>query len=109
MLGATLVGSVSQRLVPGTTEGRVLNSEVMVNSTRIRDMITDGRPPSEFHEAIGEGDYYGMQTFDQDLFEHLKAGRVKMEDALAWATSPQDFKLMISGNAPLREHRASAA
>jgi twitching motility protein PilT len=109
MLAATLVGSVSQRLVPTASEGRVLNAEVMVNSTRIRDMITDGKASSDFHDAIAEGDYYGMQTFDQDLFSHLKAGRIRMEDAVAWATSPQDFKLMISGNAPLRAQRASAA
>jgi twitching motility protein PilT len=109
MLAATLVGTVSQRLVPSTSKGRVLNSEVMVNSTRIRDMIIDAKPPSEFHDAIAEGDYYRMQTFDQDLFEHLKAGRVRMEDAVAWATSPHDFKLMISGNAPQRVQRASAA
>jgi twitching motility protein PilT len=109
MLGATLVGTVSQRLVPAASGGRALNAEVMVNSTRIRDMLVDGRPPSEFHDAIAEGDYYGMQTFDQDLFSHLQAGRVRMEDAVAWATSPQDFKLMVSGNAPLRAQRASAA
>jgi twitching motility protein PilT len=109
MLGAILVGTISQRLVPAVNGGRQLNAEVMVNSTRIRDMITDGRAPSDFHDAIAEGDYYGMQTFDQDLFAHLKAGHIKMEDAMAWATSPQDFKLMISGNAPLRAQRASAA
>ena len=38
-----------------------------------------------------------------------KAGRISMEDAIAWATSPHDFKLMMSGNAPLRSQRASAA
>jgi twitching motility protein PilT len=108
MLAATLVGSVSQRLVPATTGGRQLNTEVLVNSTRVRDMITDGRPPSEFHEAIGEGDYYGMHTFDQDLLTHVQAGRIGMEEAIAWATSAHDFKLMLSGNAPLRS-RASAA
>jgi twitching motility protein PilT len=109
MLGVTLVGSVSQRLVPAPNGGRQLNCEVLANSTRIRDMITEGAPPSEFHNAIAEGDYYGMQTFDQDLFAHVQAGRVSLEDAIAWATSPHDFKLMLSGNAPLRSQRASAA
>jgi twitching motility protein PilT len=109
MLGATLVGSISQRLVPSSSGGRQLNTEILVNSTRIRDMITEGRSPSEFHDAIAEGDYYGMQTFDQDLLSHVKAGRISMEDAIAWATSPHDFKLMMSGNAPARSQRASAA
>jgi twitching motility protein PilT len=109
MLGATLVGCVSQRLIPAQEGGRLLNAEVLVNSNRIRDMITDGAPPSEFHTTIAEGDYYGMQTFDQDLLSHVKAGRISLEDAIAWATSPHDFKLMLSGNAPFRSQRASAA
>jgi twitching motility protein PilT len=109
MLGATLVGSVSQRLVPAADGGRQLNAEVLVNSNRIRDMVTDGRPPSEFHDAIAEGDYYGMHTFDQDLLAHVQAGRIRMDDALAWSTSQHDFKLMASGNAPFRSERASAA
>jgi twitching motility protein PilT len=109
MLAATLIGSVSQRLVPSPEGGRQLNTEVLANSTRIRDLIIDGAPPNEFHTAIAEGDYYGMQTFDQDLFTHVKAGDVSMEDAIAWATSPHDFKLMLSGNAPTRTQRISAA
>jgi twitching motility protein PilT len=109
MLAATLIGTVSQRLVPATNGARRLNSEVLVNSTRIRDMIIEGRPPTDFHEAIAEGDYYGMHTFDQDLFAHVQAGQVGVEDATAWATNAHDFKLMLSGNAPHRSPQASAA
>jgi twitching motility protein PilT len=109
MLAATLIGTVSQRLVPATNGSRQLNSEVLVNSTRIRDMIIEGRPPTDFHEAIAEGDYYGMHTFDQDLLAHVQAGEVGMEEAIAWSTNAHDFKLMLSGNAPHRSQRASAA
>jgi twitching motility protein PilT len=45
---------------------------------------------------ISEGAYYGMQTFDQALFSHVEAGRVSREEALAAATSPQDFKLLLA-------------
>ena len=47
-------------------------------------------------EAIAEGEYYGMQTFDQALFAHVQAGRVSMEEALKAATHPHDFKLLVS-------------
>ena len=36
-----------------------------------------------------------MQTFDQALYAHVVAGRVTVEDALAAATSPHDFKLLL--------------
>jgi twitching motility protein PilT len=47
-------------------------------------------------EAIAEGAYYGMQTFDQALLGHLKDGRINMDEALSMATSPHDFKLMAA-------------
>jgi twitching motility protein PilT len=109
MLAATLVGCISQRLIPAAGGGRELNAEVLVNSARVQDMIIEGRSASDLHNAIAEGDYYGMRSFDQDLFEHVQAGRVSMEDAVAWATSPHDFKLMLSGNVAPRTQRASAA
>jgi twitching motility protein PilT len=39
-----------------------------------------------------------MQTFDQALFEHLKAGRIEMEDAIGASTSPHDFKLLVASD-----------
>jgi twitching motility protein PilT len=39
-----------------------------------------------------------MQTFDQALFGHLKAGRVTMEQAVQAATSPHDFKLLVAAD-----------
>ena len=44
-----------------------------------------------------------MQTFDQALFAHVQAGRVKAEDALRAANSPQDFKLMLDAGAARRD------
>ena len=39
-----------------------------------------------------------MQTFDQALFAHVKSGLVSVEDALAFATSPHDFKLLLAAD-----------
>jgi twitching motility protein PilT len=39
-----------------------------------------------------------MQTFDQALFGHVKAGRVTFEDALRVASSPHDFKLLMQAD-----------
>jgi len=57
--------------------------------------------------VIAEGGYYGMQTFDQHLLQHLQAGRISMADAMQMATSPHDFKLMIAaGGKPKGEGQA---
>ena len=38
-----------------------------------------------------------MQTFDQSIYEHYKAGRINYEDALIYATNPDEFKLRVQG------------
>jgi twitching motility protein PilT len=96
MLAGTLRGVISQRLVPATTGGRVAALEVLRTTGRIRDAILDPDQTMRLTEMIAEGTYYGMQTFDQALFAHVKAGRVTRDDALAIASSPQDFKLLLA-------------
>jgi twitching motility protein PilT len=39
-----------------------------------------------------------MRTFDQALFEHVKGGRVSVEEAMKAATSPHDFKLLLAAD-----------
>jgi twitching motility protein PilT len=63
---------------------------------RARDMILDPEQTGNLREVIAEGEYYGMQTFDQALLKHYQAGRVSMEDALRVASSPHDFKLLVA-------------
>jgi twitching motility protein PilT len=96
MLAGTLKGVVSQRLVPSADGGRVAACEVMRMTGRVRDMIMDPAQTGKLPEVIAEGGYYGMQTFDQALFDHVKAERVTVEDALQFAGSPHDFKLLLA-------------
>jgi len=63
---------------------------------RIRDMIVNPSETGNLHEAIAEGEYYGMQTFDQALMQHVQAGRVSMQEAMKAATHPHDFKLLVA-------------
>jgi twitching motility protein PilT len=48
--------------------------------------------------VITSGSYYGMQTFDQALFGHVKAGRIAFDDAMRVASSPHDFKLLMQAD-----------
>jgi twitching motility protein PilT len=68
---------------------------------RVRDMIIDPAQTGKLVEVIASGAYYGMQTFDQALFGHVKAGRVTFEDAMRCASSPHDFKLLMQADGRL--------
>jgi len=94
MIAGTLKGVISQRLVPGAQGGRVAACEIMRMTGRVRDMIMDPAQTGRLPEVVATGAYYGMQTFDQALFEHVKAERITFEEALRAANSPHDFKLL---------------
>jgi twitching motility protein PilT len=97
MLASTLRGAVSQRLVPrADRDGRVAVSEVMAVTGRIQDLILNPDETGKISEVIAEGDFYGMQTFDQALLGYVTEGIVSEEVAMETASSPHDFKLMLA-------------
>jgi twitching motility protein PilT len=98
MIAGTIKGVISQRLVPGAGGGRVAVCEILRMTGRVRDMIIDPAQTGKLVEVIASGSYYGMQTFDQALFGHVKAGRVTFEDAMRVASSPSDFKLLMQAD-----------
>src|SRR2546429_6115617 len=70
-MAATLKAVVSQRLVRRSDDkGRVPACEVMITTAYIRDCIINPDKTRLIHDAIAAGtSQYGMQTFDQSLFE----------------------------------------
>ena len=99
MLAGTLKGVISQRLVrTADGEGRVATCEILRMTGRVRDMIMNPAETGRLPEVIAEGAYYGMQTFDQALLQHVQADRVSMDEALKAATHPHDFKLLVSSD-----------
>jgi twitching motility protein PilT len=102
MLASSLAGVISQRLVPAAAHGvRVALVEILKSTGRVRDMILEPDKTGDIRDAIAEGGFYGMQTFDQALFELVNDGRVDMATALSYATRPQDFKLLVAGGGVL--------
>ena len=96
MLAGSLRGIISQRLLPRADgEGRVPAVEVMVMTGRIRDFILDPEHTHNIETAIKEGEFYGMQTFDQSLVGLYEEGLITLHDALGVSTNPHDFKLLV--------------
>jgi twitching motility protein PilT len=99
MLAGTLKAVVSQRLVrTSDSTGRVACCEILRMTARVRDMVMNPEETGRLTDAIAEGGYYGMQTFDQALLSHVRSGRVSMDEALRNATSPHDFKLLVAAD-----------
>jgi len=94
-LSLNLKAIVSQRLIPlKEGKGRAAAVEVLLNSPLISDLIHKG----EVHgikEIMKKSRELGMQTFDQALFDLHEQGKISYEDALRFADSMNEVRLMI--------------
>ena len=98
-LASILRAIISMRLVPRADgKGRVPAVEVLIGTSTIKDCVEDPDKTKLIPDFIAQGyTQYGMQTFDQSLFDLYKNGLITYEDALQRATKPDDFVLKIKG------------
>ncbi len=98
-LAAVIKAVISMRLLPRTDGlGRVPAVEVMIATNYIRDCIENKEKTKYIHDAIKAGtSQYGMQTFDQSLYQLYKSGLIVLEEALRRSTNPNEFRLKVQG------------
>jgi twitching motility protein PilT len=98
-LAQVLKAVISLRLVPRADGiGRVPAAEVLISTAYIRECIENKDKTKYIREQIALGtSQYGMQTFDQSLFQLYKTGLITLDEALKRATNPDEFRLKIQG------------
>ncbi|HUW59671.1 MAG TPA: type IV pilus twitching motility protein PilT [Candidatus Bathyarchaeia archaeon] len=98
-MASVLRAVISQRIIPlASGTGRCVAAEILIGNRTVRDYIEIGKSFKDIVKLIEEGqDQWSMQTFDQALYDHYKAGRITVEIALQFATSAKDLKLRIQG------------
>ncbi|HEY4741820.1 MAG TPA: type IV pilus twitching motility protein PilT [Candidatus Acidoferrales bacterium] len=98
-LASTLRAVVSQRLVRrADLLGRVPAVEVMIATGYIRDCIMNPDKTRMIRDAIAAGtSQYGMQTFDQSIYDLYARGLITLEEALMRASNPDEFRLRVQG------------
>jgi twitching motility protein PilT len=98
-LAAVLKAAIAQRLIPNADRsGRVPAVEVLVSTALIKDAIVDKDKTHLIAGAIAQGtSQYGMQTFDQSIFDLYSQGMITLDEALRWASNVDEFKLRVQG------------
>ncbi|PYV15792.1 MAG: type IV pili twitching motility protein PilT [Acidobacteria bacterium] len=98
-MASTLKAIISQRLVRKSDGiGRVPAVEVLIATDYIRDCIINPDKTRMIHDAIAAGvSQYGMQTFDQSIYDLYSQGLITLEEALIRCSNPDEFKLRIQG------------
>ena len=99
LLSTALQAVISLRLVPRKDgKGRVPAAEVLINTAAVQDNIRDLSKALNIPDLIAEGSVqYGMQSFDQSLFQWYRQGVISYESAIFYATNPSEFALKVSG------------
>ncbi|THB74875.1 MAG: PilT/PilU family type 4a pilus ATPase [Gammaproteobacteria bacterium] len=94
-LSLNLKAIIAQQLIPTPDgKGRVVALEILVNTPHVSDLIRKGAV-NELKDVMKRSKEQGMQTFDQHLFELYKEGKIAYEDAIRYADSANEVRLMI--------------
>lgn len=95
-LAGTLRGVLSQRLLARTDGlGRIPATETLVVNGRVLERIIGDETIDGIEEIMREGEYYGMHTFDQSLFELVRDGVITERDAFTVATNAHDLSVEL--------------
>jgi twitching motility protein PilT len=99
LLSTALQAVVSLRLVPRKdAKGRVPAAEVLINTAAVADNVRDLSRQLAIPDLIAAGSVqYGMQSFDQSLFQWYSQGMISYESAIFYASNPSEFALKVSG------------
>ena len=94
IMAGVLRGVISQRLLPRVGGGRVAAVEVMINNARIGDLIRENKP-EEITDAVAEGEFFHMQTFQKALIDRVIEGAVDREVAANASSNRHDFMVAL--------------
>ncbi|HET7098816.1 MAG TPA: type IV pilus twitching motility protein PilT [Patescibacteria group bacterium] len=84
----------SQRLIQGTTKGRVVGYELMLGTTAIKTAIRDGKT-HQIESVMETSQEAGMVTLDKSLAELVKSGKVSLEVAQGWSLRPEELTRLV--------------
>lgn len=98
-LSSILKAVISMRLIPRKDgKGRMPAVEIMINTPYIQECIRDREKTVLIRDAISAGvSQYGMQTFDQSIYQLYQQGYISYEQGLRYSSSRDNFKLRVEG------------
>ncbi|MCS7184891.1 MAG: PilT/PilU family type 4a pilus ATPase [bacterium] len=76
--------------------GRIPAVEVLIVNSLVKKLIIENRK-NEIIKSMEQGEFYGMQTFDQDLLRLFKLGLVSEEEVIDNASNTDDIILKLKG------------
>lgn len=95
-IAESLVAIIAQGLCRTTDGKRAAYHDILINTETVKDYIRQGKN-DEILELMKEGEYDGMITTNQSLFNLYQEGRITEETALELAPTPNEMAMMLRG------------
>jgi len=96
LVARTLRGVLCQRLVRRAGgRGRAAAVEVLIANGPVTEALAEPHASEQLEVLVADGEYWGMQTFDQSLVGLYRRGLVERDDALAHATYAPALRIAI--------------
>ena len=94
-LSFNLKATIAQQLIPAVDGSRRWAAfEVMMATPLVKDLLRKGEI-DELKLVMRDSGHHGMNTFDQAMFRMYKEGKISYDDALRYADSANEVRLMI--------------
>jgi twitching motility protein PilT len=95
-IAESLVSIISQGLCRTTDGKRAAYHDILINTETVKDYIRQGKY-DEIFELMREGEYDGMITTNQSLFNLYQEGRITEEATMAMSPTPNEMSMMLRG------------
>lgn len=100
-LALSLMGVLSQTLIPAQTGGRVLAMEVMMPNKAIRNLIREDKLHQIYSSMQTGQDNSGMQTLNQALMSLVDRRFLSMQTAIEKSNEPEELEELFEKRAAL--------
>jgi twitching motility protein PilT len=93
-LSGSLLGVISQRLIPRIKGGLIPSAEVMISTPAVANLIRENK----IHEiplVIETSAEKGMISLNRSLASLVKQREISLENALSYSLSPSELKMLI--------------
>lgn len=93
-LAASLVGIVSQRLLPRIDGGRIPATEIMLVNSAIRNLIRESKT-HQLDLVIETSADEGMISLNRSLADLVHKGEISLENAELYSSDPKGLKILL--------------
>jgi twitching motility protein PilT len=93
-LASSLVGILSQRLIPRITGGRIPAFELLINNNAVSNLIREKRT-HEINTVIETSSEQGMIDMNRYLIDLVAKGEISLESAYQYSFNPKALERML--------------